>query len=94
MTAEKRLVFDTSDVLTIICECSDCGGRLGVPSGKIIKLSKLMNCPYCNIKWTGEDYEHQAREYVAFMLALQDVNVAHGKRSPGFSFRLEFDDPS
>ena len=94
MTAEKRLVFDTSDVLTIICQCNECGGRLGVPSGQTVGPGALMECPYCKATWTGEKYEHQAREYIAFMYALQDVNVAHDKQSPGFFFRLEFDDPS
>ncbi len=96
MTSEKRLVFDIGDVVTVICECNECGGRVGVPADHVLRTSSLVGCPYCEVQWVSPtQYENGETEvYVAFLNALASVNDAIAKRKVGFSFRLEFHDPS
>ena len=91
MTGERRLIFDLSDIKTVIYECGDCHGRLAVPVDLTIHGDKMVHCTYCNKSWFS-DYT-KASPYQGILEAIQKVKQLEAAGAVPFSTRLEFDEP-
>jgi uncharacterized paraquat-inducible protein A len=57
MTSQTKHYIEMADLLSLRCDCKDCGASLSLPLAKEIG-NALSQCPRCKSTWAGQSSEH------------------------------------
>ena len=86
MTSQTKHYIEASDILSVRCDCKECGASLSLPL-TVNLAESLFKCPNCKKPWVR--FEGGTHEFVINALA---ENIGKLKELlPGAAFKIHFE---
>lgn len=88
IVAERKIVFEVSDLTAVRLECRECGWELVWPTDKGDRNIPA-ECPSCTASWHSPDLGRELADQVRRM-----IRQIRNSSDPAIRVRLEMDDHS
>jgi predicted RNA-binding Zn-ribbon protein involved in translation (DUF1610 family) len=91
MTSQTKHYIELSDILSVRCDCKECGASLSLPLAANIAYS-LFKCPKCGVGWVRFDGGTHELTLTTFMSEMEKIKALLPKA--GFNLHFEIVAPA